>query len=78
MDKRWVGWRETQLRLRSRPTDATEQEIRNVECERGEVEVEIVFDCRPQYAQRAARVHDAGTNGLRPVHSAAERSAEYS
>jgi GH15 family glucan-1,4-alpha-glucosidase len=39
--------------------------LRLVECEKGEVEVEIVFVCRPQYAQRAARVHDAGTIGLR-------------
>jgi GH15 family glucan-1,4-alpha-glucosidase len=39
--------------------------LRLIECERGEIEVEIVFDCRPQYAERAARIHDAGAIGLR-------------
>jgi GH15 family glucan-1,4-alpha-glucosidase len=39
--------------------------LRLIECEKGEIEVEIVFDCRPQYAERAARIHDAGAIGLR-------------
>ncbi|MGH7928675.1 MAG: trehalase-like domain-containing protein, partial [Candidatus Binatia bacterium] len=39
--------------------------LRLVECEKGEVEVEIVFDCRPRYAQRSSRLQDVGTLGLR-------------
>jgi hypothetical protein len=35
--------------------------LRLIECEKGEIEVEIVFDSRPQDAKRSARVHDAGT-----------------
>jgi GH15 family glucan-1,4-alpha-glucosidase len=39
--------------------------LRLVECEKGEVEVEILFDPRPRYAQRTVRARDAGTLGIR-------------
>jgi GH15 family glucan-1,4-alpha-glucosidase len=39
--------------------------LRILECERGEVEVEMHFDPRPGYATRPARLRDAGALGLR-------------
>ena len=39
--------------------------VRLVECERGELEIEMIFDPRPHYAQRPARLRDAGKLGLR-------------
>jgi GH15 family glucan-1,4-alpha-glucosidase len=39
--------------------------LRLVECEKGEVEVEVVFEPRPQYARRSARLQGAGDLGLR-------------
>ncbi|HEV8341530.1 MAG TPA: glycoside hydrolase family 15 protein [Candidatus Binatia bacterium] len=39
--------------------------LRLVECEKGEVEVEILFDPRPRYAQRTVRARDAGKFGIR-------------
>ncbi len=39
--------------------------LRLIECEKGEVEVEMLFDARPRYAQRSSRLQDGGTLGLR-------------
>lgn len=39
--------------------------LRLVECEKGEVEIEILFDPRPRYAQRTVRARDAGKFGIR-------------
>jgi GH15 family glucan-1,4-alpha-glucosidase len=39
--------------------------LRLVECEKGEVEVEILFDPQPRYAQRTIRARDAGKFGIR-------------
>jgi GH15 family glucan-1,4-alpha-glucosidase len=46
--------------------DVPDHEIlRRVECERGDVEIEMVFDPRPHYGLRPARLRDAGKLGLR-------------
>src|SRR5688572_18053803 len=43
-----------------------EQElVRRVECEQGEVEVQIHFDPRPDYARAKVQIRDAGALGLR-------------
>jgi GH15 family glucan-1,4-alpha-glucosidase len=39
--------------------------LRLVECERGEVEVDMMFDPRPAYGLRPARIHQAGKLGFR-------------
>jgi GH15 family glucan-1,4-alpha-glucosidase len=39
--------------------------LRLVECEKGEVEVEMLFDARPRYAERISRLQDGGPLGLR-------------
>ena len=39
--------------------------LRLVEYERGEVEVEVVFEPRPRYAQRSVQLQEAGALGLR-------------
>ena len=39
--------------------------LRRVECERGEPEIEMIFDPRPQYGMGSARLRDAGALGLR-------------
>jgi GH15 family glucan-1,4-alpha-glucosidase len=39
--------------------------LRLVECERGEVEVDMLFDPRPAYGLRPARIHQAGHLGFR-------------
>ena len=39
--------------------------LRRVECERGEPEIEMIFDPRPQYGVRPARLRGAGKLGLR-------------
>jgi GH15 family glucan-1,4-alpha-glucosidase len=39
--------------------------LRLIRCEKGEVEVEILFEARPRYAEGAVRARDAGTLGLR-------------
>ena len=39
--------------------------LRLVECERGEVEVDILFDPRPAYGLRHSRIHRAGKLGFR-------------
>jgi GH15 family glucan-1,4-alpha-glucosidase len=39
--------------------------LRLVECERGEVEVDMLFDPRPGYGLRPARIHQAGKLGFR-------------
>ena len=39
--------------------------LRLVECERGKVEVEMLFDPRPAYGLRPARIHQAGKLGFR-------------
>jgi GH15 family glucan-1,4-alpha-glucosidase len=41
------------------------QIVRQLECQRGEVEVEVVFQPRPEFAQRSVRWRDAGKLGLR-------------
>jgi GH15 family glucan-1,4-alpha-glucosidase len=39
--------------------------VRVVRCERGEVDVEQIFEPRPGFGERPARIHDAGALGLR-------------
>lgn len=39
--------------------------VRKVECERGEVEVQVHFDPRPDYGRASIAIRDAGTLGLR-------------
>ena len=39
--------------------------LRLVQCERGEIDVEIVFEPRPRYAEGAVRMRDAGALGIR-------------
>jgi GH15 family glucan-1,4-alpha-glucosidase len=44
--------------------------LRVIECEKGEVEVDVVFEPRPEYAQRSVRLQDGGALGLRVETSA--------
>ena len=39
--------------------------LRLLDCEEGEVELEMLFDPRPDYAQRSAPLEDSGALGLR-------------
>jgi GH15 family glucan-1,4-alpha-glucosidase len=41
------------------------QIVRQLECQRGEVEIEVVFQPRPEFAQGTVRWRDAGKLGLR-------------